>query len=147
LEQQPSIPSNVPWDPVELQGRDCQHCACYFESANPENPAQYQGFCRRAPADFAETRGQVPRLDPVTKLPMMKNGVAVMNNEIIRGFLYKPTQRQGTCFDGYRAKGTLPGARPIDDQVRELLLALLEFNLFPSELRKHLSALLNRTKS
>lgn len=124
MEPQPSITPNVPWDPELLKGRDCQNCACYFESVNPENPAQYQGFCRRWPAEFSQTRGQVPRIDPVTRLPMMKNGQPVMNNELISGFLYKPTQRQGTCFDGYRPLGTLPGSR-LDDQVKTVLLKLL----------------------
>jgi len=143
LEQQASIPSNVPWDPAELRGHDCQHCACYFESTNPESPNQYQGFCRRWPADFAETRGQVPRLDPVTKLPMVKNGVPVMNNELIRGYLYKPTQREGTCYDGWRSKGTLPGSRPLDDQVKGFLLMLLSScEAFPPELVASLRELL-----
>jgi hypothetical protein len=135
LEPQPSIPSNVPWDPATLEGRDCAHCACYFESANPENPSQFQGFCRRWPAEFSQTRGQVPRLDPVTKLPVMKNGVPVMNNEVIVGYLFKPAQRQGTCFDGYRPLGTLPGERPVEGKLKEFLLKLVEGsrNLFPAE--------------
>jgi hypothetical protein len=126
LDPEPSIKPNVPWDPAELQGRDCEHCACYFESVNPENPTQYQGFCRRWPAEFSQTRGQVPRLDPVTKLPMMKNGVPVMNNELITGFLFKPTQRQGVCFDGWRQKGTLPGARSLTPAEAETIAQFLE---------------------
>jgi hypothetical protein len=111
VDPKPSLESKVvPWDRTELQGRECQACACYFESVNPDNPNEFQGFCRRSPADYAETRGQVPRLDPVTKLPVLKNGVPVMNNELIKGYVYKPTKREGTCFDGYRPKGTLPGA-------------------------------------
>jgi hypothetical protein len=150
LEKEASIPPNVPWDPTELQGRDCAHCACYFESANPENPAQFQGFCRRWPAEFSQTRGQVPRLDPVTKLPVMKNGVPVMNNELIMGYLYKPTQRQGICFDGYRPKGSLPGETRIDEKLKEFLLKLVEgsHNLFPQEVLGDLRQLLtgSRTK-
>ena len=115
MSEQPSIPEErVPWDRAALQGRECFTCACYFESVNPENPRQYQGFCRRLPAQFVETRGQVPRLDPVTKEPMIKNGQVVMNNELVKGWLYPPTQRAGTCFDGYRPLGTLPGTRGPD---------------------------------
>jgi hypothetical protein len=106
---EPSIVPTAPWDPAELEGRTCNACACYFESVNPEDPKQFQGFCRRSPADMQKVRGQVPRLDLKGK-PVIKDGVPVMNTAEIIGFLYRPTQREGTCFDGWREKGTLPGA-------------------------------------
>ncbi len=110
---EPAIGSaSVPWDPVELGGRTCSACACYFESINPEDPKQFQGFCRRLPADMTKVRGQVPRLDGQGKA-VLRDGVPVMNSAEIIGFLYKPTQRDGTCFDGWRPKGTLPGQVPV----------------------------------
>jgi hypothetical protein len=129
VDPQPSIPKNVPWDKAELEGRECQHCACYFESVNPENPGEFQGFCRRSPADISQVRGQVPRLDPLTKQPVMKNGVPVMNNELITGYLFKLTQREGTCFDGFRPKGTLPGPYQVFD-VHALLRSLPKLRAF-----------------
>lgn len=108
---EPTIAAGVPWDPAELQGRTCNACACYFESVNPEDPKQFQGFCRRQPADMQKVRGQVPRLDGKGQ-PVLKDGVPVMNSAEIIGFLYRPTQREGTCFDGWREKGTLPGTLP-----------------------------------
>ena len=107
---EPTIGTNaVPWDPAELQGHVCSACACYFESANPENPEEFQGFCRKLPAQMTKVRGQVPRLD-AQKQPVIRDGKPVMNSAEIIGFLYAPTQRQGTCFDGWRPKGTLPGS-------------------------------------
>jgi hypothetical protein len=107
--RQASIPEQkVPWDPAELKGRTCQVCACYFESINPQDPAKYQGFCRRLPADLHQMRGEVPRLDRNNK-PVFKDGKPLMNSEVLNGYLYKVTQREGTCFEGFRPKGTLPG--------------------------------------
>lgn len=147
VEPQPSIPNAVPWEREPLKGRECSNCACYFESSNPQDPGQYQGFCRRWPAEFSQTRGQVPRLDPVTKQPVMRNGVPVMNNELITGYLYKPTRRLGTCFDGYRPLGTLPGDSAQQNIVRQALALLVEkeggaLPLAP-EAREQLLALLN----
>lgn len=101
--------TTVPWDPAELQGRTCSACACYFESINPDDAKQFQGFCRRLPADMTEVRVQVPRRDREGQ-PVIRDGQPVMNNERVAGFIFKPTQREGTCFDGWRPKGTLPGA-------------------------------------
>lgn len=124
---EPSIEPKVPWDRTELQGRECQSCACYFESANPEDPSKFQGFCRRQPADIMQTRGQEPRLDR-DKKPVYKDGVPVMNSVMMTGYLFKPTQREGTCFDGYRPKGTLPGERmpALGPKLHDILLSLLE---------------------
>jgi hypothetical protein len=111
--------SSVPWDPAELQGRTCSACACYFESINPENSKQFQGFCRRLPAEMTKVRGQVPRLDAQQK-PMIRDGQPVMNSAEIIGYLYKPTQRDGTCFDGWREKGTLPGGANSAAQLQQM---------------------------
>jgi hypothetical protein len=116
---EPAIAAAVPWDPAELQGRTCNACACYFESVNPENAKEFQGFCRRAPADMQKVRGQVPRLDGKGQ-PVLKDGVPVMNSAEIIGFLYRPTQREGTCFDGWREKGTLPGAANSQRELQQL---------------------------
>jgi hypothetical protein len=157
VDPQPTLESKkVPWEREELQGRECQACACYFESVNPTNPTEYQGFCRRSPADYAETRGQVPRLDPVTKRPIVKDGVPVMNNELIKGYVYKPTKREGTCFDGYRPKGTLPGAhgalqtfdvhallRGLPNLAAHILKAIEEMGL-PTAIKEELKLFLSR---
>lgn len=112
----PSISeSKVPWDPRELAGRTCSTCACYFESVNPQDSSKFQGFCRRVPADVHQLRAEVPRVDLAGK-PVMKDGKPVMNSEVVTGYIYKVTQRDGTCFDGYRPKGTLPGEWPISAQ-------------------------------
>jgi len=107
----------VPWDPAELQGRDCGHCACFFEQANPENPKQRQGFCRRQPADMAELRVMEQRV--INGVPQCKDGKPVMQPGKVVGFLYKPTKREGTCFDGWRPIGALPGDRIVDFQMRQ----------------------------
>lgn len=117
---EPTISSPVvPWDPAELQGRTCSACACYFESINPEDTKQFQGFCRRLPADMTKVRGQVPRLDGSGNA-VIRDGQPVMNSAEIIGYLFKPTQRDGTCFDGWREKGTLPGAANSQKELQEL---------------------------
>lgn len=123
---QSTIPEvKVPWDAEALKGHDCQHCACYFETSHAENPNEFQGFCRRQPAMPTQSRVQVPRKDPKTGQPVIKDGQVVMNNEVVIGFLYAPTQRQGTCFEGYRPLGTLPGERPMDAKTKDVLLTLI----------------------
>lgn len=121
-EAKPSIPDavgQVPWDPAELAGRTCNACACYFESPNPENPLQYQGFCRRAPAEVTKVRGMEVRRD-LKGNPVMKDGKEVMQPCELIGYLFKPAQRLGTCYDGWRAKGMLPGDTPQERLVRKL---------------------------
>ena len=126
MEPTPTIPSTVvPWDPAELKGRTCQNCACYFESANPQDPSKFQGFCRRSPATLTQLRTEVPRLD-LQKRPVMRDGKPVMNSEVVAGFIYQLTQRDGTCFDGYRTKGTLPGELPTQAMLRTLGPVLLK---------------------
>lgn len=120
-----SIPETpTPWDPATLRGRDCEHCACYYETTHAHNPNEFQGFCRRQPPQLMESRVQVPRLTP-DKKPVLKDGKPVMNSEVVVGLLYPPAQRKGTCFDGYRAPGTLPGERPMDPKTKEVLLSLI----------------------
>ena len=115
----PSIEvGKVPWDAAALKGRTCSNCACYFESVNPQDPKKFQGFCRRDPAELIQLRGEVPRMD-LSGNPVMREGKPVMNSEVIVGFLYRQTQRDGTCFDGYRVPGSLPGERNIDVSLRE----------------------------
>jgi len=117
---EPTIPSaKVPWDPAQLQGRTCSACACYFESINAENPKEFQGFCRRQPADLIEVRTQIPRLDAKGQA-VVRDGQPVMNSAVIPGFLFKVAQREGTCFDGWREKGTLPGAANSQQQLQQL---------------------------
>lgn len=114
---EPTIGSNSPpYDMAELKGRTCAACACYFESVNPADATQFQGFCRRLPADMTKVRGQIPRLDAQQR-PVIRDGQPVMNSAEIIGFLFKPTQREGTCFDGWRPKGTLPGQRRVLEPV------------------------------
>lgn len=127
---EPSTPQPpVPWDPSALKGRQCQSCACYFESVNPENKNQFQGFCRRAPAEVMEVRAQVPRVD-LQGRAVLKDGKPVLNNDIIKGFIYKPTQREGICFDGYRPLGTLPGESSTALKLRALAQTLVATNAF-----------------
>lgn len=140
----PSIEeTKMPFDLAALKGRTCSNCACYFESVNPDNPNKFQGFCRRNIADLIQLRGEVPRTDLQGNV-VMKDGKPVMNSEMIAGYVYKVTQRQGTCFDGYRVPGTLPGERNMDTAFREYLPDLfqqLEKYLTP-ELRSSLTRLL-----
>jgi hypothetical protein len=110
---------SVPWDPQILKGRECSNCACYFEQANPDNPQQVQGFCRRLPADMAEIRVQEVRRD-LNGNVVMKNGAPVIQPNKVIGYLFKATKREGICFDGWRAAGTLPGERAIDASIRQL---------------------------
>ena len=133
----------VPWDRELLKGRECANCACYFEATHAEHPDQYQGFCRRHPGQLTQSRVQVPRLDKENK-PVMKNGLPVMNNEVAIGFLYAVTQRQGTCFEGYRPIGTLPGERPMPEVAKELVRAILRLKAIPSDVRDDLAELLGR---
>lgn len=115
-------PPAVPWDPAELKGRDCGHCACFFEQANPENPAQSQGFCRRAPAEVAQMRVMEPRV--LNGVPQMKDGQPVMQPGTAIGFIYRLTKREGTCFDGWRPLGTLPGEPPTQAAMKAVVASL-----------------------
>lgn len=119
------VTTQVPWDPAELKGRTCQNCACYFESANRDDPSKFQGFCRRSPATLIQLRTEEPRLD-LQKRPVMREGKPVMNSVVLPGFVYQLTQREGTCFDGYRDKGTLPGELPSHAMLRTLGPVLLK---------------------
>lgn len=135
---QPTVAENVPWDPAELKGRTCSACACYFESVNPLNPKEFQGFCRRLPADLQELRVEEVRRDTKGEI-IMRNGQPVMQPGKAIGYLYKLVGRQGTCFDGYRPKGTLPGQTPA-----ERLLAVLTKSMAPylsPEMRTALEAM------
>ncbi len=124
--QTASIPEQkVPWDQAELAGRNCHACACYFESTNPADPTKFQGFCRLKPANLIQLRGEVPRLDRNNQ-PVMKDGKPVMNSEVIPGYIYQVTQREGTCFDGFRPKGTLPGEQANTVVLRAVVPVLLK---------------------
>jgi hypothetical protein len=139
----PLIPElNVPWDPAELQGHDCEHCACYFQAANPENPSEFQGFCRRQPADLQELRVMEQRRDLKGNV-VMKDGLPVMQPAKTVGFLFRLTQRQGTCFDGWRPKGVLPGDSPAKQFLREGASQHLQPILqhLPEEYRRFIRAL------
>ena len=125
MQPTPSIPEQqVPWDQAELQGRNCGACACYFESVNPTDPKKFQGFCRRNAPQLIEMRAEVPRVD-LKGHPVMKEGKPVMNSEIVPGYIYQVTQRSGTCFDGFRAKGTLPGEGTNTTILRALVPVLM----------------------
>lgn len=100
----------IPWDAEALKGRSCANCACYFESANPNNPKEVQGFCRRAPAEMAELRMQEERRDLKGNV-VIKDGQPVMQPVKVIAYVFKTTTATGICFDGWRALGTLPGER------------------------------------
>jgi len=109
----------VPFDPASLKGRECRACACYFEQVNIEKPNDLQGFCRRAPAEMARIRVSEPRRDLQGNI-VMRDGREVMNPPTEHvGFLFKPALPGGTCFDGWRPIGTLPGERTIDMTMRQ----------------------------
>lgn len=125
-EPKSSLPQSVPYDLGELKGRTCSSCACYFESANPENPTQFQGFCRRAPPDLVKTSVLQPRVDLQGNPILDRNKQPVLQREEVQGFLFKPVQRSGTCFDGYRSNGTLPGERMHEALAVKFLPVVLE---------------------
>lgn len=137
----PSTDPAVPWDPAELQGRNCGTCACYFESVNAENPTQRQGFCRRSPAQLTKMRTMEVRTD-VKGNPVMKDGKPVMQPADLVGFLFAAAQKSGTCFDGWRPKSALPGdtlGERIARQSGPAFLKLLE--QLPPELRAVMQAI------
>jgi hypothetical protein len=141
LGKDPPTIGAVPWDPASLEGRDCGRCACYFEQANPENTLQSQGFCRRQPADMQQMRGMEPRKDLQGNI-IWKDGKQVMQPTTIIGYLFKPTKRDGTCFEGWRPIGALPGERSIDVAVRRAVGRLKPaLEKMPPELQGVLSAL------
>jgi hypothetical protein len=141
LGKEPLAIGAVPWDPEKLQGRDCGRCACYFEQANPENTLQSQGFCRRLPADMQQMRGMEPRKDLQGNI-VLKDGKQVMQPTTIIGYLFKPTKRDGTCFDGFRPIGSLPGEGPIDVAMRRAVERMRPmFERMPADLRTVLCAL------
>jgi len=113
----PVPPMGVPWDAKALKGRECQTCACYFEQANAENPLLIQGFCRRLPAEMAKVRLMEKRTDRQGNV-VMRDGQPVLQPNEVTGYLFKPTRREGTCFDGWRSLETLPGERAIDATIR-----------------------------
>ena len=111
--------TEVPFDPATLKGRECRACACYFEQVNADQPTQVQGFCRRAPAEMAKVRISEPRRDLQGNI-VMRDGKPVMNPPAEQvGFLFKPALPGGTCYDGWRSIGTLPGERTIDTTFRQ----------------------------
>jgi hypothetical protein len=114
--------SALPWDPEELKGRDCGHCACFYQPPlPPDAPAgsRREGFCRRSPADPMQVRIEVPRLDQKGQ-PVMREGRPAMNNEVVKVLAFRPTEAASTCFDGWRAKGTLPGERLPMEELQKL---------------------------
>jgi hypothetical protein len=131
----------VPWDAELLKGRNCGSCACYYEQPNPENPAEVQGFCRRVPAKMQQMRVLEERRDLQGNV-VMRDGKPIMQPTVAIGYLFELTKKDGTCFDGWRALGTLPGERPIEtsmrlasDRMQPLLSSL------PQDFRPFLSAL------
>jgi len=146
---QPSIPQPALWDAAELQGRECHACACYFESVNPENAKQVQGFCRRSPAELQQVRGQEPRMDARTGQPVLRDGQPVMQPALITGYLFKAQPRNGTCWDGWRPKGTLPGESFGERSIRLLkpiIEQLLEGQHVPSEVRDAINLIFDITQ-
>lgn len=143
---QPSLPtSEPPYDRTLLKGRECQTCACYFESANPEDATKFQGFCRRFPAVLNRIRTMEQRRDR-TGAVVIRDGQPVMQPAEVAGFMFALTQRSGTCFDGWRAVGTLPGETPAERIVREAgpqLEQLLE--TAPRELAQLVRVITQRT--
>lgn len=137
----PTPKVEVPWSAEALKGRECRTCACYFEQANAENPTQIQGFCRRLPADMAKVRMMEPRKDLKGNF-VMRDGAPVMQPTEVVGYIFKPTRREGTCFDGWRPIDTLPGERPIDVNIRQLRHRLVPVLAdMPKEFRPFLAAM------
>ena len=131
----------VPWDVELLKGRVCGSCACYFEQANPANPMEVQGFCRRVPAEMQQMRVLEERRDPKGNV-VMRDGQPILQPTTAIGYVFKTTKKDGTCFDGWRALGTLPGERPIETGMRlagDRLEPLL--SQIPKELRPFLATL------
>jgi hypothetical protein len=132
--------AKVPWDAALLGGRNCQSCAAYFEASHPDHPDQYQGFCRRGPATLTKMRVMEVRRD-LKGNPVMKDGQPVMQPAESIGFLYPVTQREGTCFDGWRALGTLPGETAHQTMLRQIG-QVFDLSKMPEELREPLRVLL-----
>jgi hypothetical protein len=131
----------VPWDAALLKGRECSSCACYFEQANPDNALQSQGFCRRLPADMQQMRALEPRRDPKGSVVLGKDNQPIMQPTQVVGYLFKPTKRDGTCFDGWRELDTLPGERSIDATIRRARDSLEPLlTEIPKEVRPFLAA-------
>lgn len=93
-----------------MTDRTCSNCACYIEQIiNPVAPPQ--GMCRRNGPVPAQVRIERPRINPITKQPMVskvdqKPMVDITTENV---FLYAPTALDKVCFDGWRPLGTQPG--------------------------------------
>jgi hypothetical protein len=88
--------------------RICENCACFHIQRDANNPMLSQAFCRRDPPQAAQVRQEVPRLRD-GKPVLGRDGKTVMETAMVWAFLYKPTDKSLTCFDGWRELGCLPG--------------------------------------
>jgi hypothetical protein len=118
--------------------RTCSTCACYFQQPHPENPKAIQGFCRLKKVLFTQMNIAVAAVDRFQKPMFDKTGAPRMVPERRDVFIYDPTPPNGTCFDGWRPLGTLPGERwdsGLDrDQARERARVMVEQYGAPPEI-------------
>jgi hypothetical protein len=112
-----------------LPTRTCSNCACHYIQTNAANPIEKQMFCRRDPPQAAQMRGEVPRMRD-GKAVIGRDGKPVMESMQTVVYLYKPTEGQLVCFDGWRTEGTLAGEKNIagipDAKLSEVIGKALE---------------------
>ena len=95
---------------IPKEARCCRNCACYMEVRHPQNPTEFQGFCRREPPRGQEVRVSVPRLNDKKEPMFMRDGKTPQMIEQRRmALVHQVTAREMTCFDGWRPVGTRPG--------------------------------------
>jgi hypothetical protein len=135
----PATPAttSTPLPTETLGGRICATCACFVVVTNPQNVSQQQGFCRRNAAREYEMK--IPQQQVVNGVPRIDrhSGAPIMEQVAVTGYMYDRTLPGGSCFDGWRPIGSLPGERLVDSMLRAALpqfIAIVSKDL-PPELR------------
>ena len=123
-----------------LGGRTCATCACFFAQINPLNPQQLQGFCRRTVAKPYQARVQQPQVLNGEPRIDKRTGQPILETVQVHGMMYDLTDAHGSCFDGWRPLGTLPGERAAEAMLRIALPRLLQNPDMPEELRQVIQA-------
>jgi hypothetical protein len=114
--------------------RACRTCACaarmnrqgvFFDLADPV-PGSFV-ICRRNMPQAAETTTRVPRRNEKTGEPERNaQGQQVFESLTAIQIGYPATLPEAVCFDGWRPRGTAPGALWNTDRAWTLMRPLLE---------------------
>lgn len=94
---------------TEKSERTCGNCACSFEMKDPQIINKTQLVCRRN--------------GPMMVQQQVRTAAGVGTQV---GLMYTPTEQALVCFDGWRAKDTLPGQNTAIKEVIPGLLNIIQ---------------------